>query len=821
LYGSRVTNLTVRHTEFDWNNGTAACASGVTKAWQSGTNTSDVITIEHNYFHHSSGFALYLGNFTGRPVQDHYTIANNYFYANGGGGSATAHWELMWLTDLKNSTIYNNTIEDTYGSVDAQTGWIMLGGADNVKIFGNLLFCSTNCGFGGNGTIGTWSNDTYRCNAIHIYNNTFANLSGGYGPKIYFFHNSTPDTDVQVKNNLYYNAAFSWQGVTLQSNEACGGGQGCAGTNAQTGLTTAKFMDYAGRNFRLTSATNAGDAAIVLPTRTDMDGKTRGADGVWDRGAFEFGGTAPAPDTQAPSAPTNLSATATSSTQINLSWTASTDNVGVTGYRILRGGTQVGTSATTSFSNTGLTPSTAYNYTVTAVDAAGNVSAPSAVASVTTQAAPTAGTVRYIRAGATATGSGLDWTNAFPAMPATLTRGATYYLADGAYGSYTFDDPNSGTSTIYIRKATVADHGTETGWLDTYGDGQATFTHWNVYTDYYDINGVTRNADWRLGTLSQYGIRVAGGSPVRLDNGSGTGGDNLTFQYVDIQGGGRDTGAGDDVIYGLTGNSHITFRHCALHDSDRTIFLMRGNWQNLTVDHCYMARNTSTPAIHGELLSMTESTNVTWSHNVMEDIEGTAFIAGINGGTATDWKVFGNVALHTAAYAADTGRRAGHNFGVSGFIFVANDASNNNTGNNFQVYNNTFYNIQGLWSGIVIQRGTGNTVQNNVWYNSTRTATSGAAASNNWYFNTQRDGDSSTSSVTCTTNCGIFVNAAGRDFRLAAPTPAGATFAAPFTVDPDGKTRGADGVWDRGAYEFSGAVAPNGPPVAPRGLRFP
>src|SRR5262249_45236195 len=72
--------------------------------------------------------------------------------------------------------------------------------------------------------------------------------------------------------------------------------------------------------------------------------------------------TAAVADTVPPSAPTGLAATAVSTTQINLSWNPSTDNVGVTGYQILRGGTQVGTSTSTTFSDTGLSPSTAYSY---------------------------------------------------------------------------------------------------------------------------------------------------------------------------------------------------------------------------------------------------------------------------------------------------------------------------------------------------------------------------------------------------------------------------------------------------------------------------
>jgi chitodextrinase len=99
-----------------------------------------------------------------------------------------------------------------------------------------------------------------------------------------------------------------------------------------------------------------------------------------------LGGSQPPVDTTAPSIPTNLAATAVSTAQINLSWTVSTDSVGVTGYRVYRGGTQIATSATNSYSDTGLSASTTYTYTVATYDAAGNVSNQSGSASATTQA---------------------------------------------------------------------------------------------------------------------------------------------------------------------------------------------------------------------------------------------------------------------------------------------------------------------------------------------------------------------------------------------------------------------------------------------------
>ncbi|HZE80756.1 MAG TPA: Ig-like domain-containing protein, partial [Candidatus Polarisedimenticolia bacterium] len=96
-------------------------------------------------------------------------------------------------------------------------------------------------------------------------------------------------------------------------------------------------------------------------------------------------------DTTAPSVPAGLSATAISSSQINLSWTASTDNVGVTGYNIYRAGVKIGTAPSTAYQDAGLNASTSYSYNVSAFDAAGNTSAQSAGASATTQAASSGG----------------------------------------------------------------------------------------------------------------------------------------------------------------------------------------------------------------------------------------------------------------------------------------------------------------------------------------------------------------------------------------------------------------------------------------------
>ncbi len=95
-----------------------------------------------------------------------------------------------------------------------------------------------------------------------------------------------------------------------------------------------------------------------------------------------IGGTAP--DTQAPTAPTNLTAANVAQTSLTLNWTASTDNVGVTGYDVFSGSTNIGTVTGTTANITGLAANTAYTFTVKAKDAAGNVSPSSNAVNVTT-----------------------------------------------------------------------------------------------------------------------------------------------------------------------------------------------------------------------------------------------------------------------------------------------------------------------------------------------------------------------------------------------------------------------------------------------------
>jgi chitodextrinase len=107
---------------------------------------------------------------------------------------------------------------------------------------------------------------------------------------------------------------------------------------------------------------------------------------------------------QPPSGPTNVTAPSATSSHVTLSWTASTDNVPVTGYTVYRNGAQIGTTATTGYNDTTVAPSTTYSYTVTASNGAAQTSPPSSPLTVTTPVTPPA-SITFVQSNTVSTGT--------------------------------------------------------------------------------------------------------------------------------------------------------------------------------------------------------------------------------------------------------------------------------------------------------------------------------------------------------------------------------------------------------------------------------
>ncbi|MSR09200.1 MAG: hypothetical protein EXR82_06670 [Gammaproteobacteria bacterium] len=187
---------------------------------------------------------------------------------------------------------------------------------------------------------------------------------------------ATATSSTQI--NLSWGAASDSVGVTGYALEQCQG----ASCTSFTQIATATSTTFS----------NTG-----LAGGTTYRYRVRAWDAANNLGAYSPAATATTPaaaDTTAPTAPGNLGATATSSTQINLTWGAASDSVGVTGYALERcqgasctNFTQITTATGTTFSNTGLTGGTTYRYRVRARDAANNLGAYSPTATAATPAA--------------------------------------------------------------------------------------------------------------------------------------------------------------------------------------------------------------------------------------------------------------------------------------------------------------------------------------------------------------------------------------------------------------------------------------------------
>lgn len=157
-------------------------------------------------------------------------------------------------------------------------------------------------------------------------------------------------------------------------------------------------------NFNVTGLTAATSYAFTVVAR-DAEGNQSAASNVANVTTLD------PPDTEAPSIPTGLAASNITLTSLDLSWTASTDNVGVTEYDVFEGASLIGSTAGTTLGVVGLSPATLYSFSVVAKDAAGNESAASDPLDVTTLSDTTApsGPTNLTAANTTQTTTDLSW----------------------------------------------------------------------------------------------------------------------------------------------------------------------------------------------------------------------------------------------------------------------------------------------------------------------------------------------------------------------------------------------------------------------------
>ena len=444
-------------------------------------------------------------------------------------------------------------------------------------------------------------------------------------------------------------------------------------------------------------------------------------------------------------------------------------------------------------------------------------------------------------------GDGSDWANAYDQLPSSLERGATYYIADGTYPSYNFDDPENGDLYIKIKKATSYDHGTDSGWNSDYGDGKAVFNGGLTFSSSYWVFDGQKGGgpgSWKRG----FGFEVVRDVPNNCGNNGNliTFGDNVGYiniMHSDIYGyfdNDQYPGLGyPDVknlfpMTGLKGHNihHITFSNNWLHNTMGASFHLI-NWENVNINNNLISdgRNTNTDPygvchdFHNAGFSfLGTNDDFTVSNNIFDNIAGTGVLDGVNQGESSNWKIFGNLFSRSAT--------------PINFYYSGNDLQ---IMNNMEFYNNVIVGIPDGYSigGIKIENGNNNKAYNNIWYDNIANSFAinlglNGLHDNNYFSRNRRvdprnewcdqdycvyDKDADANEANDVVGQGNpFVDYAisaemyeesdtdpvQADFHLAqgsAAIDAGKILASEFEVDPDGNIRGENGAWDIGVYE--------------------
>lgn len=416
----------------------------------------------------------------------------------------------------------------------------------------------------------------------------------------------------------------------------------------------------------------------------------------------------------------------------------------------------------------------------------------------------------YVLASASGTGTGADWTNATTALPAsgTLVRNDTYYIGVGNYAAYTFNDTQVGSQVITVKKATVADHGTSTGWSDSFA-GQTNLTATVAFLrGYYVFDGQTRNeSDWFDGAA--YGFQVTQLSEVQgiWSKRIGIATPNITIKYVYVK----------CITTPLTVG---VFRHGISSDNQ--------NGQvntGLVVSHNYVEGCTQPYFVRltdGALVEYNASKNATSSPNNHGEIFNLYFSANnaiIRYNQVRDAYVI-NPGLETPTSVVSITQTSGHR--IYGNIFTNFRGGNavigyhvdNNQSSDILIYNNTFdqcnSSVQGRGGIVLGNDSVNNYAYNNIWTNCGDIDLTTSFINHDYNAfpgaTTHSEAHEQLNMVST-----IYANYAAKDFRLNSATTAGTTLGSPYDVDMLGSTRGADGTWDRGAFEVTVGVTPNTP----------
>jgi hypothetical protein len=429
------------------------------------------------------------------------------------------------------------------------------------------------------------------------------------------------------------------------------------------------------------------------------------------------------------------------------------------------------------------------------------------------------GQTNYVNAAASGNGSGVDWHNAYTDLPASLQRGAIYYVAAGNYGSHFFNDAVSGTNLITIKKATVSDYGTATGWLAAYTNQAVFVAPLKFRTAYYTFNGQVRNENnWFAAT--NYGFSIVnatgdynqaikvGGMDANgaYDCGGAAGANNVQIYYTAIiaqvlPSSGAAVRSYQIDLESATVTTGFIASHCLVANGNNHFFLRSSSGS--IVQYCGSTGALSDTDNHGEVFNLYYNTpNTVICYNIVKNNFSPGYgPTGYYGGTAV-------VALVTSTNCAIYGNVFWNNATTDGVLGW------NGVNNAYLAYNISFYNntIVGGWGnqGVNLPQSSSgqvtdnNVAKNNIWYN----AGSFTFESINHDYNATSASSAISGESHSQANLpsSIFVSYSTGNFQLTVDTASGLSLSAPYNSDFSGNIRGASGIWDLGAYQFVGAV---------------
>lgn len=377
-------------------------------------------------------------------------------------------------------------------------------------------------------------------------------------------------------------------------------------------------------------------------------------------------------------------------------------------------------------------------------------------------------------------GSGADFNNLATLPNATsFVRDNTYVIVDGSYGSKTLSTVASGTTRIIIRKANAAQDSGVAGYSSTLHDGVASFGTITFRTTYFTVDGVTRTESNGWSAPAGYGISA---TQVRSSSIDGDNGDFGIAQYIDAGDPYSLTYSGGDEAFYLFGLSNFTVSRCAAHMSIHAL-MQAANTDGLTVEYTHFGPGWGKEAIRGGNGGGSNwiiRHNRFWNSSQIDPNDGTS-------GITAEIDIFGDDGAGAYANNAFYGNwfYNEHSGGRNSTLAVGGQGFTG-TAANCVAYNNTFAGIaESSVFAMVLLSGTGNIARNNLFYDCVDTDVNA---------NTVSDND--------VAGADPFVNYATLDLRLSGATSPGTTLASPYDTDPLGTTRGSDGTWDVGAFEF-------------------